>query len=92
MSDQLLSTYHMFPNDERQMGDTMFYEKESMNIFDYLNLVSLLFEGRFNHPTKQMAYLPKCELKESNLHQATRHSLSTDVDLHALRKEGLLLC
>ena len=39
MSDQLMSTYHMFPNDERQLGDTIFYEKESMHIFDYLNLL-----------------------------------------------------
>ena len=39
MSTQLLSTYHMFPQEEKQLGDTIFWEKKSMNIFDYLNLM-----------------------------------------------------
>ena len=29
----------MFPQEEKQLGDTIFWEKKSMNIFDYLNLM-----------------------------------------------------
>ena len=62
MSDQLMSTYHMFPNDERQLGDTIFYEKESMHIFDYLNLLfygggATLFFYYFCNSFDSMGYI-----------------------------------
>jgi hypothetical protein len=38
-TENLHSTYLMFPNDEKLVKGTPFYDKPSMNIFDYLNLI-----------------------------------------------------
>ena len=67
MSTQLLSTYHMFPNDEEQMGDTAFWQKNSMNVFDYLNLIfygggAVLF---FYYFTSSFDSIPKAILADT---------------------------
>ena len=38
-TDNLHSTYLMYPRTESQLGETNFYKKSSFNIFDYLNLM-----------------------------------------------------
>ena len=62
MSTQLLSTYHMFPNDEEQIDGSVFWEKKSMNIFDFLNLIfygggAVLFFYYFTSSFDSMGYI-----------------------------------
>ncbi len=62
MSTNLRSTYHMYPNDEQQMGDTVFWEKQSMNLFDYLNLIfygggAVIFFYYFTSSFDSMGYI-----------------------------------
>ena len=38
-TDNLHSTYLMYPRTESQLGETNLYKKSSFNIFDYLNLM-----------------------------------------------------
>ena len=39
MSENLMSTYHLYPTKETQLGNTAFYTKPNMHFLDYLNLI-----------------------------------------------------
>ena len=38
-SVHLQSTYYMFPNDEKRVGDTPFFKRSKTHFIDYLNLI-----------------------------------------------------
>jgi hypothetical protein len=47
MSEKYLSTYHLYPNDEKQIKGTPFWENNSMSIIDYLNFLIFCGGGAF---------------------------------------------
>ena len=47
MIEKYLSTYHLYPNDEKQIKGTPFWENNSMSIIDYLNFLIFCGGGAF---------------------------------------------